>query len=191
MVFSYFYVSAHPFLSSRWSCQFFSNDVLLFKCIRSFSTSARSILCFLNGVCYIFPKLPLFSHPPTFFFKDSFILIKYPFIHVKSLHSFQSMFLSGDSQEDTNEASSSSFFVLFSSPVDPIQTSGVDHIPFPRFKRFLMQVHLLIIHFSLFNSSRVLKISQKIQVFHFQCVQALSRLLSYSSHLSQPAQSIF
>ena len=31
------------------------------------------------------------------------------------------MCLSGDSQEDTKEASSLSFFVLFSSPVDPIQ----------------------------------------------------------------------
>ena len=49
---------------------------------------------------------------------------------VKSLHSFPSMFLSGDSQEDTNGVSSLLFFVLFSSPVDSIQAFGVDHIPF-------------------------------------------------------------
>ena len=34
------------------------------------------------------------------------------------------------SHEDTNEASSSSSFILFSSPVDPIQAFSVDHIPF-------------------------------------------------------------
>ena len=38
------------------------------------------------------------------------------------------MLLSGDSQEDTNGASSLLFFVLFSSPVDSSQAFGVDHI---------------------------------------------------------------
>ena len=40
---------------------------------------ARSILSFLNCVCFIRPKLPLFSHHPTLFFKDSDLLIKYTF----------------------------------------------------------------------------------------------------------------
>ena len=62
---------------------------------------------FLNGVCFIRPKLSLFfppSHPC--FFKDPDFLIKYPCYRWKSLYSFPSMFLSGDSQEDTNGASS-------------------------------------------------------------------------------------
>ena len=48
---------------------------------------------------------------------------------VKFLHSFPSMFLSGDSQEDAQEASSLSFFILFfssgfnSSFVDPTLSS--------------------------------------------------------------------
>ena len=46
----------------------FPTGVLLLKWIRSFSTSARSILCFLNGirfirpqVAFVFPALPPFS----------------------------------------------------------------------------------------------------------------------------------
>ena len=45
----------------------FPTGVLLFKWIRSFSPSARSFLSFLNGVCFICPKLSLFSRPPTLF----------------------------------------------------------------------------------------------------------------------------
>ena len=71
------------------------------------------------------PSCLCFPRPPTLFFKDPDFLIKYPFIHVKSLHYFLSMFLSGDSQEDTNGASSSSFFILFSSPVDSIQALSI------------------------------------------------------------------
>ena len=68
------------------------------------------------------------------------------------------MFLSGGSQGDVLLVRHSSFF---SSPVEPIQAFGVDHILFPRFKRLLMPVLLIFIHFSLFNCSGVLKISQK------------------------------
>ena len=117
-VFSYFYGSTNPFDHRVCHVNSFPTGALLFKMNPSFSPSARSILSFLNGVCFVHPKLSLFSHPPTLFFKDLYILIMYPFIHVKSLHSFQSMFLSGDSQEDTNGASSSLFSVSFSSPVD-------------------------------------------------------------------------
>lgn len=66
-MFSYFYVDTKPSWSSRWFCQSFSTDVLPFKWIRSFSTFARSILSFLNGIHSICPKLPLFSHPPALF----------------------------------------------------------------------------------------------------------------------------
>ena len=90
----------------------FLTGAFLFKMIPSFSPSVRSILSFLNDVCFIHPKLPLFSCPPTLFFKDSDFSIKYPFIDGKPLHPFPSMFLSGDSQEDTNGASSSSFSFL-------------------------------------------------------------------------------
>ena len=74
--------------------------------------------------CLCFPSLP------PFFFKDSDFLIKYPFIHVKSLHSFQSMFLSGDFPRRCSTVLSSSSFIVVSSPVDPIQAFSVDHIPF-------------------------------------------------------------
>ena len=46
---------------------FFSIGELPFKWIRSFSTSPRPALSILNGVCFIRPKLPLFSCPPTLF----------------------------------------------------------------------------------------------------------------------------
>ena len=57
------------------------------------------------------------------------MLIKYPFIHVKSLHSFQSMFLPGDYHEVRQEFQVR-HSLLFSSPVDLIQVFSVDHIPF-------------------------------------------------------------
>ena len=126
------------------------------------STSARSILSFLNGVCFIRPQVAFVFPHPTLFFKDSFILIKYPFIHVKSLHSFPSMFLSGDSQEDTNGALTSSLFVLFL--LQWIKFKLCRSYLFLVSNVFLVPVHLLIIHFSLFNCSGVMKISQKIQV---------------------------
>ena len=160
MVFSYCYVNTNPSWSSRLSCQSFSTGVSLFKWIRSFSPSARSILSFsqrcsfqLPQVAFVFPALP------PFLFKDSDILIMYPFIDGKSLHSFPSMFLSGDSQEDTNGATSLLFFVSFL--LRWIQFKLCRSYLFPPFKCFLMPVHLLIIHFSPFICSGVLKISQK------------------------------
>ena len=151
--------------------------------IPSFSPSARSILSFLNGVCFVHPKLPLFSRPPTFFFKDSYILIKYPFIHVKSLHSFQSMFLPGGSHEDVLQVYHSSF--LFSS--GGLNSSFVDHI-LSLFQMFShagapLNHQLLAIH--LFWSTE--DISEE-SCFHSQSVQDISRLLSHSSHLIQPVQ---
>ena len=58
----------------------FQPACFLFKWIRSFSTSARSTLSFLNGVYFIRPKLPLFFPPSQpLSFKESDVLIKYPF----------------------------------------------------------------------------------------------------------------
>jgi len=136
----------------------FPTGVLLSRLILSFFPFVRSILSFLNGIHSICPSCLCFPNLPPFFFKDSYILIKYPFIHVKSLHSFLSMFLSGDSQEDANGASSSSFFVLFY-PMNSIQALPI--ISFPRCKYLLMPVHLIFSHFSLFNCSGVLKISRR------------------------------
>ena len=75
----------------------FSTGVLLIKWIRSFSTSARSILSFLNGVCFIYPQVA-FVFPPShpFFFKDSDFLIGYPFYWCEVSPFFSIMFLSGD-----------------------------------------------------------------------------------------------
>ena len=108
----------------------FPTGVLLFKWIRSFSTTARSTLSFLTGVCFIRPKLPLFSRPPTLFLQglrflnhvsfylwevSSFfsfnVLIRW--FPMKMLNSFKSIILRS-----------------FSSPVDLIQAFGVDHILF-------------------------------------------------------------
>ena len=54
----------------------------------------RKITSQFSQRCLFHPSQVVFVFPPShpFFFKDSFILIKYPFIHVKSLHSFRSMF---------------------------------------------------------------------------------------------------
>src|SRR3954469_677222 len=65
-----------------------------------FASSVPSCLCF--------PALPpLFLQGLRFLNQVSF------FIDEKSLHSFPSMFLSGDSHEDSSGASSLSFFILF------------------------------------------------------------------------------
>ena len=69
---------------------------------------------FVNGVCFIRSKLPLFSSPPTLV--SSRIRISYSsiFLLMGSLSiPFPSMILPGVSHEDSNGASSSSFFTLF------------------------------------------------------------------------------
>ena len=110
------------------------------------------------------------------------------FIDGKSLHSFPSMFLSGDSQEDTNGASSSSFSFL----LRWIQFKFSGLITF--FSLFQMLSHVgaslnhppLAIHV-IWSAEDISEDSH----FHSQSVQAISRLLSLLSHLIQPAQSFF
>ena len=122
------------------------------------SKFSQRYLFHLPQVAFVFPALP------PFFFEDSDFLIKYPFIDGKSLYSFASMFLSGDSQEDTNGASSLLFFVSFLLRWIQFKLS-VLIISLSLFKCFLMPVHLLITHFSIFLRSRVLNISQKARLF--------------------------
>ena len=115
---------------------FFWTGVSLFKWIRSFSTSARSTqvfsMLFVSSVpsCLCFPALP------PFLFNDSYIWIKYSSYGCEVSSLFPSMFLSGDSHEDTNGTSSLSFLVLLSSPVDSIQAFGVWSYSFPYFNAF-------------------------------------------------------
>ena len=97
------------------------------------------------------------------------------------------MFLSGDSHEDSNGASSSSFLIPFSSSVDSSQVLLI--IPFSSFQYLLMPVHLIFIHFSLFNCSGVLKIFQRF-VFSLCIHSSYFEVLSYSSHLIQPVKSL-
>ena len=66
----------------------------------------------LNGVHFICPKLPLFSCPPTLFLRGLEFLNQVSFYSCEVSPFFSSMFLSSDSQEDTNGAPSSSLFIL-------------------------------------------------------------------------------
>ena len=59
--------------------------MLLFKWIWSFSPSARSFLNFLNGVCFIRPKLSLFSRPPILFLQGLRFLDHVSLLFVRSL----------------------------------------------------------------------------------------------------------
>ena len=102
----------------------------LFEMIPSFSPSARSILSFLNGVCFIHPKLSLFSSPPTLFLQGLRFRNHVSFYWWEVSSFFLSMFLSSDFPRRCSTVLSSSSFVLFSSLVDPIQAFSVDHIPF-------------------------------------------------------------
>ena len=68
----------------------FQTGVFLSKWSRSFSTFARSILSFLNGVSFIRPKLSLFSRPPTLFLQGLRFLnhVSFYLWEVSSLFSF-------------------------------------------------------------------------------------------------------
>ena len=137
----------------------------LFKRIRSFSTSAKSIIS--SSQCCSFHPSPscfCFSRPPSLLsFKDSEFLITYHVIDVKPLHFFPSMLLSGDSQKDTKGSFKfiflRSLFFLWWFQFKPCRS-----YPFLVSNVFLMPVYLLIVHLSLSICSGVLKISRKIRV---------------------------
>ena len=92
---------------------------------RSFITSSQWC-CFIRlQVAFVFPTLPPFYFSSRTKISSSSI----HFIDGKFLHSFPSMFLSGDSHEDSNGASSLSFLVLFFS--GGFNSSfGIKHTPF-------------------------------------------------------------
>ena len=78
--------------------------------------------------CLVFPTLP-----PFFFLESEILRWSIHFIHVIFLHSFPSMFLSGDLSWRCSRASSSSLFCSQILSVDVIQDFGVDLILFPHF----------------------------------------------------------
>ena len=91
---------------------------------------------FLNGVRFIRPKLPLFSRPPTLFFKDSDVLIKYlSFLWSLSIlfrqYSYPVILMKILTELLVHHSS-----FLLSSPVVSSQAFGVDHIPFLVFNAF-------------------------------------------------------
>ena len=114
------------------------------------------------------------------------VLIKYPFIDVKSLHHFQSMFLPGGSHEDALQfqVHHSSFY--FSS--GGFNSSFVNHIlfSFQMFSHAGAPLNHSLLDITSFSS--VEDISED-SCFHSLSVQVILRLLSHSSHLIQPVQS--
>ena len=124
------------------------------------STSARSPLGFPNIVCFICPKLHLFSHPPILFLQGLRLLNQVSLLLMGSLSilSRQCSYTVILRKILTKLQVRLSSLIFFSGGSN---SSFVDHILFPRFKYLLMSVHLLIINFSLFNCSGVLKISRR------------------------------
>ena len=122
--------------------------------------------------------------------KDSGFLIRYPSYGCEVSSFFPSMFLSSDSREDSNGASSSSFFILF----------------LLRWIQYKLSV-LIIFFFSFqvlsyagapLNHSLLgipsfssVKYISKGSSCLSRSVQPISRLLSHYSHLIQPVQSLF
>lgn len=162
----------------------------LLKWIRSRQHLQDHLSLLLNGVCFIrlqvafvFPTLPPFCFSSRTKISSSSI----HFIDGKFLHSFPSMFLSGDSHEDSNGVSSSSFFILFFS--DGFNSSFVDHI----LSSFQMLSHAGAPR-NCSPLSILIRSAQDIledSCFHSQSVQAIWRLLSHSSHLILPVQYLF
>ena len=109
-------------LSNR--CASLQVDPIIFNIRKINSKFSQRCLFHPSPSCLSFTALP------PFFFKDSDFLIMYPFICGKSLHSFLPMFLFGDFPWRCSTVSSSSSFIVVSSPVDPIQAFDIHHIPF-------------------------------------------------------------
>ena len=168
MVFSCSYVNTNPSWSSRLSCQFFPTGVISLQVDPIISTFARSTQVFSTVFVSFVSMLPLFfpAHPSLF---------------PQGLRFLNQV--SFDSQEDTNGASSLSFLVLLSSPVDSIKAFGVDHIPFSSFR---IPSLASAPHIHSFLTIQLLGSAQdisKIRVFHSSFVQAFSRMFPHSSHL--------
>ena len=103
----------------------FQPACFLFKWIRSFQHQQDQLSFLLNGVCFIRPKLPLFSHPPTLFLRGPRFLFQLSILSMEVSPFFSFTFLHGGSLEDALLVRHSSFF---SSSMNSIQAFGVDHI---------------------------------------------------------------
>ena len=163
--------------------------MLLFKWIRSFSPSARSFLSFLNGVCFILPKLPLFSRPPTLFLQELRFLNHVSLLFVRSLfiRFFQCSYpviLKKILTELQVYYSSFSFLLRW------IQFKRCQAYPFPVSNVFPCRCTSYLLTFLYFFSG-VLKIISENSCFHSQSIQVILRLLSHSSHLIQPVHPPF
>ena len=129
---------------------FSSSGSDLFNIRKINSKFSQRCLFHLPQVAFVFPALP------PFFFKDSDFLIKYPFYSCE-VSSF--LFVNVLTRWFSCRCSTSSIFsILFFS--GGFNSNFVDHI-LSSFQCFLMPVQFLIIHFSLFICSGVLKISQR------------------------------
>ena len=162
--------------------------MFFFKWIRSFQHPKDKVSVLLNGVCFIRLQVALVFPPSHPFLQGTRFLIQVSFYWCEaSPFFFPSIFLSGDAHKDTNGASSSSLFILFLLRWIQFKIL-VLIISFPCFRSFIIPVLIIFIHFSLFNYSGVLKMSQKICVPIISPSKNLSRMLSHPSYLTQPVQ---
>ena len=153
--------------------------------IRKINSSFLNVVCFIHlQVAFVFP-----AHPP-FFFKESDVLIKYPLYSCEvSPFLFRQcsypVILRKILMELQVYYSSFSFLLRW------IKFKLCCSYHFPRFKCFLMPVHLLIIHFSSFICSGVPKISQKICVSIINPFKIFRGFISFKPFKSTGAISLF
>ena len=146
-------------------CDSLQDDPIICLIRKRNSNSSQRCLFHPPQGGFVFPALPPFS------FKESDVLTKYPFYHVKSLHSFQSMFLPGGSHEDALQVHYSSFS-FFSGGFN---SSFVDHI----FSSFQMFSHVAAHHIHSFLTIQLFRSAEDISEdssCHSQFAQILSRL---------------
>ena len=142
-----------------------SNRCASFQVDPIISTFARSSLSFPTLFVSSVPKLALFSRPPTLFLQGLRFLnhVSFYLWEVSSFFSFNVLIR----WFPMKMLNSFKFIILcsffFSGGFNSSFRCWL--YSFPCCKCFLMPMHLLIIHFSLFICSGVLKISQKARLF--------------------------
>ena len=143
---------------------------------------------FLNGVCFIRPKVTLFSRHPTFFFKDSDFLTKYPF-YSREVPSFFSINVL-TRWFSWRCSSSFSFFILFLLRWIQFKLSVL--IIFPSSFQVFSYAGVSLNHSPLaIQLSRSVEDISEDSCFHSASILTISRLLPHSSHLIQPVLSPF
>ena len=135
-------------------CASLQVDLIIFNIRKINSKSSQRCSFHPFPSCLCFPALP-----PLFFFKDSDFLIEYPFYN----GSLSILFPSGSYPvillKILTELLVHHSSFLLSSPV--VSSQALLILPFYSFQCLLIPVHLIIIHFSLFICSGMLKFSQK------------------------------